>query len=73
MHYSKRKPRQCPQCGAKKVVPIVYGMPAESTIEEAEKGKLALGGCIVTDDDPSWKCTVCDAHIYHERLRATGE
>lgn len=34
----------------------VFGLPAFSKeLEEAlEQGAIALGGCLVTDDDPDW-------------------
>ena len=35
-------------------------MPVPDTVEEAEKGKVMLGGCCVTDDDPDWHCKECE-------------
>jgi hypothetical protein len=32
--------------------------------EEAQAGKIVLGGCEVTDDDPSWQCLDCDTKIF---------
>lgn len=57
-----KKPKKpfCPNCQRKKdVIPIVYGFPMPSTMEKAEKGKIHLGGCCVTGDDPQWYCSEC--------------
>ena len=68
-YFSKRKPLKCPNCGARKVASIQYGMPGMELAEEARAGRIVLGGCSVTPADPSWQCTECDTQIYHERLR----
>jgi hypothetical protein len=60
----KRKPRKCPACGAENLVRIVYGMPSADLFEKAEAGLIALGGCCVTADDPSWRCMSCNTDIY---------
>lgn len=41
------------------MVPIVYGFPTEETFEEADKGNVVLGGCIIDFDDPQWACVLC--------------
>lgn len=41
----------CPECKSNNVVPIIYRYPAIKTIEEAEKGNLKLGGCLVYNID----------------------
>ena len=46
----------CPRCGSESV-PIVYGMPGFEDFEAADRGGLALGGCIVMDDQPTHRCT----------------
>lgn len=51
-------PRKCPECSSK-LVPIVFGMPNEQGIQEAEKGKIILGGCCVSFNDPTWGCAHC--------------
>ncbi len=53
------KPGKCPSCGSRKTVPIMYGYPSSDGIEEARQGKIELGGCIVTGDDPKEHCTEC--------------
>ena len=62
---SKEKPQKCPKCNSNRVVNIVYGYPEPETFREAESGKIALGGCCITEDDPSWKCLGCGIKIYN--------
>jgi len=63
---SKRKPRKCPACSSASVVSILYGMPSNEAFEKAQAGRIALGGCCITGDDPAWQCICCDALIYRE-------
>lgn len=37
-------------------MPVVLGMPVGELIEQAERGEVALGGCVVSADDPQWTC-----------------
>lgn len=68
--FSNRKPAKCPRCGSKKIARILYGMPDFNMIkEDLEAGKIVLGGCCVSDSDPSWQCVECDARIYKAFLR----
>ena len=56
--------RACPSCGAMVTpIPILYGMPVPSAFEDAEAGKIQLGGCVVTGEDPEWACPRCDEPI----------
>lgn len=48
-------PPRCPTCGSRGVL-IVYGMPGPDLFEAAERGELLLGGCVVTDDNPTHGC-----------------
>ena len=53
-------PPACPTCGsAADVVPIVYGLPGEELMAAAKRGEVALGGCLVSPDDPRWRCKKC--------------
>jgi len=56
-----RKPVRCPSCGAAPVASILYGLLAfDEDLEQAmAEGRVALGSCCVTDDDPDWVCTYC--------------
>ena len=48
----------CPLCKKKdKVIPIQYGLPSKALIKDAKKGKVRLGGCVVSGCDPYWFCT----------------
>ncbi len=50
----------CPKCKSKNVVSIVYGYPAKELFKEAEKGKVHLGGCCISNNDPQWYCKHCE-------------
>ena len=54
-----KKPPPCPECGADKTIPIAYGLPSKELRREVEEGKVHLGGCLVTGDDPKWYCPIC--------------
>jgi hypothetical protein len=56
---ARDSPMRCPRCDSTAVLPIIYGLPAEELRREAEAGKVALGGCSVTDNDPSRVCDDC--------------
>lgn len=46
----------CPVCGSGSL-PIVYGLPGYELMEAAERGEVALGGCLVWDEQPDRRCT----------------
>jgi hypothetical protein len=48
----------CPQCEGD-LIPIVYGYPGPEMLQEAERGEILLGGCVVGDDDPHHRCKNC--------------
>lgn len=50
----------CPACGSTSTVPIVYGMPGPHAKQRADRGQIALGGCVVEDDAPAWTCRDCN-------------
>lgn len=52
--------KKCPSCGSKNVVKIVYGMPSYELYEEAEQGKVVLGGCCIMEDAPQYFCKDCN-------------
>ncbi len=60
------KPEKCPDCGSKRIARYLYGMPMFSDQLQADldSGKIVLGGCELTGDDPVWKCLECDTEIY---------
>jgi len=49
----------CPKCGKRNSIPIQYGLPVLDMFKEAEAGKIKLGGCEVTDNDPGRHCKDC--------------
>lgn len=59
-----RRPRVCPACGKAKVVKIVYGLPTPDAAEDADAGRIILGGCCLTEIGPAWGCLACSANIY---------
>lgn len=62
----KQKPKRCPVCGASPVASILYGMPAitPELKQKLKEGRITLGGCCISDDDPRWECTSCGIKIY---------
>jgi rubrerythrin len=63
---SAKKPDKCPECGSDRIADILYGLPSfsPSLRKEIEEDKRVLGGCCITNDDPTWQCTSCDTVIY---------
>jgi len=55
----KKTKLQCPKCKSKKVIPIAYGLPTYETFKLSEEGKIKLGGCCVTNNDPEYFCKDC--------------
>jgi ribosomal protein S27AE len=68
-----RKPENCPACGANAVARIQRGYPAftQGLAEDLEAGKVVLGGCVMTDDDPRWQCTKCGLKIFPAESKGT--
>lgn len=65
-------PPPCPHCGGT-LVPLAWGMPDSELFEAAERGEMAIGGCIVPDDPwPGWRCRDCarDIHLTEEEAEA---
>ena len=54
--------KRCPTCG-EKLVPVIYGYPDSEAFEEADRGEVVLGGCMVGDFDPATACPKCDAAV----------
>ena len=52
-------PTVCPACGAEAPVRIAYGYPTGDMFEASQRGELALGGCVVESDSPTWACQAC--------------
>jgi hypothetical protein len=67
--YLTGRPDECPKCGKKPVAYILYGLPdfSPELEKKCDEGKVVLGGCVVSDDDPKWQCTGCRANFYKKR------
>ena len=52
---------KCPHCNSTNIAEILYGMPAFSKEldKELKTGKIALGGCMITDEAPLFQCNEC--------------
>ena len=50
----------CPKCKSNEIVDIVYGYPSEETLKSWHNKKIELGGCIVRNDNPIYKCVKCN-------------
>ena len=56
--YTKDYKPVCPYNHYDKIVKIVYGYPSSKTMAKAKKGIIHLGGCIISDCDPKYYCTI---------------
>ena len=50
---------KCPFCGKRHTIPIQYGMPTHEAFLNEQAGKIKLGGCIISEDNPSRYCKDC--------------
>lgn len=68
-----RKPLKCPQCGHRPVAEILYGEPAfDAWLEQKiNEGRITLGGCCGTPDDPAWECVQCGLQVYRSKKSST--
>lgn len=56
--------RRCPACRARGLVPIMYGMPTSEVWGDVRLGRIAIGGCVISVDDPDRQCIECDVRVY---------
>jgi hypothetical protein len=59
MARTNKRSRTCPHCGSQRCVPVAYGFPSTDLQEEAERGEVVLGGCIIWGGQPEWVCMAC--------------
>ncbi len=66
-----QKPRKCPECGQVPLASVLYGMPAfdEELERKMKEGKITLGGCCISLDDPAWECTHCGLKIFRRQVQ----
>lgn len=52
----------CPNCASSNTCRIMYGMPTytDKLNDDLEAGRIHLGGCILTDNDPNRHCNDCE-------------
>jgi len=60
---------ECPRCKSKNIIDVVYGYPMAKTMKEAEQGKIFLGGCEVSEDNPNKYCKDC-LNLFLKRIVA---
>jgi hypothetical protein len=53
----------CPRCGSADVLRIVYGYPTPEAFEAADRGDIALGGCVIGEESPAYECRACHASL----------
>ena len=46
----------CPTCGYPSRS-IAYGLPSFELFQSADRGEVALGGCVIMPDSPDFACT----------------
>ena len=51
--------RICPECGREDSVPLIWGLPDFTGMQLAERGLVALGGCMVPGESPALRCRAC--------------
>jgi hypothetical protein len=52
--------RVCPRCGQENSVPLIYGLPGAGDFGLAERGLVALGGCLMPEEEAAFVCRSCD-------------
>lgn len=50
----------CPKCASKNTVKIVYGYPGPELMMKYKEGKVKLGGCVISFDNPDTYCKDCE-------------
>ncbi len=57
MNIDDKNEKTCPVCQKHdEVIPIIYGEPRKRLFKDSLKGKVRLGGCVISDCDPNWFC-----------------
>jgi len=49
----------CPRCAKLDPIPIVYGLPGPGLVEQADRGEVEIGGCLIWPDQPNFVCRAC--------------
>ena len=53
------KKQRCPDCGEREGVELLFGMPSSEAMEAAERGEIALGGCLIPWEPLHYRCLAC--------------
>ena len=63
------KPEICTHCGSSRIANILYGLPgfSKELREDLDEGRVVLGGCMVSEDNPKWACADCGARYSAEK------
>jgi hypothetical protein len=51
-----KQPEQCPACGEREGVRIVWGLPVP---DELDRTDVTFGGCTLPPDPPTTRCRAC--------------
>ena len=65
--------RVCPRCGQENSVPLIYGLPGTGDFRLAERGLVALGGCLMPEEEAAFVCRSCDLQWGNESDPTAGE
>jgi len=62
---------RCTKCGSTNTAEYLYGLPKfdDNLQKELDEKKIVLGGCMVSDFDPKYKCNNCNADFGYSPLR----
>ena len=60
----EERPTECPVCGSKDIVTILWGLPSSPTPVDEEGRPYAIGGCLIPMDPPTWICGQCDTELH---------
>lgn len=68
---------RCPACGSADVIPILHGLPDHDMFQAAERGEIAIGGCVIHSSSPTDVCRACDTEFgsfadHPARLKGLG-
>ena len=56
--FNRITPQKCVNNHTDNIIPIVYGFPNKRLIKRAKKGKVHIGGCIVSPCDSYFYCKI---------------
>jgi hypothetical protein len=82
MNTRLRKGSRCTSCQEGRLVPIIYGLPTNETVEQYREGKVEIGGCIVREvfdeergefvsADPQLSCPQCGGKFLRDGRRGS--